>query len=179
MRDALLVIDVVSTFEHADGERLLASFRERIGALRAAVAGCRDRGVPVVYVNDRHDRWDGDVPRLLRDALSGIGGDVVSAVAPRKGEPFLLKSRYSAFDHTGLELLLGELEVERVVLAGGTTEGCIVQTGIAGRELGFKVTIAEPACATIDEALERTALRYAEEVAGIRIAASLDGLVGV
>jgi nicotinamidase-related amidase len=179
MRDALLVVDVVSTFEHEDGERLLASFRERVGALRAAVAGCRDRGVPVVYVNDRHGHWDGDVQRLLRDGLAGIGGDVVSAVAPRKGEAFLLKSRYSAFDHTGLQLLLAELAVERLLLVGATTEGCIVQTGIDARELGFKVTIVEPACATIDPELEETALRYAERVAGMRVAASIDELTAV
>src|SRR4051812_16048017 len=179
MQDALLVIDVVSTFEHADGERLLASFRERLNALRAAIAGCRDRGVPVVYVNDRHGHWDGDVPRLLRDAVAGPGGDVASAVAPRKGEAFLLKSRYSAFDHTGLELLLAELDVGRLLLVGGTTEGCIVQSGIDARELGFKVTIVEPACATIDPELERTALRYAERVAGIHVASSVDELASV
>jgi nicotinamidase-related amidase len=179
MHDALLVVDVVSTFEHEDGERLLASFRERLNPLRAAIAGCRDRGVPVIYVNDRHGHWDGDVARLQRHALAAAGGDVVTALAPRKGEPFLLKSRYSAFDHTGLQLLLGELESERLLLVGGTTEGCIVQSGIDARELGFKVTIVEPACATIDEELERTALRYAEQVAGIRIAASVEELVGV
>src|SRR5262245_54525570 len=176
MRDALLVIDVVSTFEHEDGERLLASFRERLNALRAAIAACRDGDVPVIYANDRHGRWDGDVARLLRDALAGVGGDVASALAPRKGEPFLLKSRYSAFDHTPLEPLLGELDIERLRLVGGTTEGCIVQSGVAARERGFKVTIVEPACATLDGDLEQTALRYAEQVAGIRVASSTDGL---
>ena len=179
MRDALLVVDVVSTFRHEDGERLLASARERLPALRAALAGCRDRGVAVVYSNDMDSRWDGDVPRLVRDALAGPGGDVVLAVAPRKSEPFILKPRYSAFDHTPLELLLHELEVERLLLAGGTTEGCIVQTGIDARELGFKVTIVAPACTTIDPELEQTALHYAERVAGIRIAASVDELAAV
>ena len=66
-----------------------------------------------------------------------------------------------------------------MLLVGGSTEGCIVQSGIDARELGFKVTIVEPACATIDPELERTALRYAESVAGIRVAASIDDLVGV
>jgi nicotinamidase-related amidase len=174
MNDALLVIDVVSEFDHGDGHRLLASFRERLPDLRAAIATARTRGLPVVYVNDQHGRWDGDVPRLLRDALTGIGGDVAAAVAPRPGEPFVLKPRYSAFDHTPLELLLGELETERLLLVGGTTEGCVVQTGIDARELGFKVTVVAPACTTIDGELERTALRYAERVAGMHVAASVE-----
>jgi nicotinamidase-related amidase len=174
MNDALLVIDVVSEFDHGDGHRLLASFRERLPDLRAAIATARDRGVPVVYVNDQHGRWDGDVPRLLRDALTGAGGDVAAAVAPHAGDPFVLKPRYSAFDHTPLELLLGELEAERLLLVGATTEGCVVQTGIDARELGLEVTIVAPACATIDGELERVALHYADRVAGMYVAESVE-----
>jgi nicotinamidase-related amidase len=179
VNDALLVIDAISRFEHEDGERLLASFRARLPALRAAISDCQERGVPVIYVNDRHGRWDGDAPGLVRDAVAGPGGDVASAVAPRPGEPFLLKSRYSAFDRTELELLLRELEIERLLLAGATTEGCIVQTGIDARELGFKVTIVAPACAAIDERLERISLEYAQRVAGMRVAAAVGELAAV
>jgi nicotinamidase-related amidase len=179
VKDALLVVDVVTEFDHEDGDRLLASFRERLPAMRAALSTCRRRGTPVVYVNDNHGRWDGDVRKLVRDALAGPGGEVVSALAPARGEPFLLKARYSAFDHTALELLLRELELERLLLVGGTTEGCIVQTGIDARELGFKVTIVAGACATIDERLERVALSYAEGVAGIHVASSVEECVGV
>jgi nicotinamidase-related amidase len=168
--DALIVIDAISDFEHEDGGKLLASFRERLPAMRAALANARGDGTPVVYVNDHHGRWDGDARGLVEEAINGHGGDVIGDLAPRPGEPFLLKPRYSAFDHTALELLLRELEVERLLLAGGATEACIVQSGIDARELGFKVTILADACATIDEELERISLRYAEEVAGIRIA---------
>ena len=73
----------------------------------------------------------------------------------------LLKHRYSGFDHTALELLLGDLHVERLVLAGAATEGCVVQTAIDARERGFKVTIVADACATTDPHLEEIALRYA------------------
>jgi nicotinamidase-related amidase len=59
--------------------------------------------------------------------------------------------------------------VERVVLVGAATEGCVVQTVIDAREHGLKATILADACATADEHLEETALRYAEDVGGIRI----------
>jgi nicotinamidase-related amidase len=94
---------------------------------------------------------------------------VIAELAPRPGEPFLLKPRYSAFQHTALELLLRELEVERLLLAGGTTEPCIVQSGIDARALGFKVTILAAACATIEPELEQISLKYAAEVAGIYV----------
>jgi nicotinamidase-related amidase len=81
----------------------------------------------------------------------------------------LLKHRYSAFDHTALELLLASLRIERVLIIGTATEGCVVQTAIDAREHGLKATILADACATTDPALEETALRYAEDVGGIRV----------
>ena len=173
MNDALLVVDAISEFRHEDGGRLLDPFRARLPALRGAIDAARARRAPVVYVNDRHGRWDGDVSRLVEDAIAGAGGDVARDLAPQQSDPFLLKSRYSAFDHTELELLLEALETERLLLVGGTTEGCIVQSGIDARELGYKVTILADACTTIDEEVEQIALRYAERVAGIHVESAL------
>jgi nicotinamidase-related amidase len=113
---------------------------------------------------------------LVQAALaSECGAEVAAELAPEPGDHFLLKHRYSAFDHTALELLLEHLRAQRIVLIGAATEGCIVQTAIDAREHGFKATIIGDACATADEELERTALRYAEQVVGARIARSTDG----
>lgn len=182
MNDVLAVLDVLNDFEHDDGDRLLDSFRERLPALRAALEGARAAGTPVVYVNDRGGSWSADRRELLSRAAEGKGARLLSALRPRPHEPLLLKSRYSAFDHTDLELLLGELAAERLVLVGASTEGCVVQTGIDARELRFRVTILTSACATVDPGRERVALRYAEGVAGIRLApdlAALDPPLGV
>jgi nicotinamidase-related amidase len=120
----------------------------------------------VVYANDNLGVWDGDAPRLVRQALEGPGGELVRPIVPREGETFVVKPRYSAFDHTPLDLILRELEVERVLLGGLSTEGCVAQTAIAARELGFKVSVLAETCASVDEQLERVALEYLEAVAG-------------
>jgi biuret amidohydrolase len=80
-----------------------------------------------------------------------------------------VKPSYSAFDHTPLELILRDLEVERLLLAGTSTEGCVAQTAIDARELGFKVSVLADACATVDERIERIAIEYLEAVAGVWI----------
>jgi nicotinamidase-related amidase len=169
VKDALLLVDVVNRFEHEDGDRLLASFRRRLPALRELLARSRAAGIPVVYANDTDGRWNSDAPGLVRAALEGAGGDAVAEVAPQPADAVVLKPRYSAFDHTALVLLLRELEVERLLLAGAATEMCVVQTAIDARELGFKVTIVGDACATVDERIERLALEYAEEIVGARV----------
>jgi len=167
VKDALLVVDVIQEFRHEGAEGLLAAFRERHGALLAAIEDARRRGLPVVYANDNFGTWDGDASSLVRRAVEqGRAGQLVKAIAPRDGDRFVVKPRYSAFDHTPLELLLRELGVERVLLAGTATEMCVIQTAIDAREEGFKVTILADACASADEQMERLALEYAERIVG-------------
>jgi nicotinamidase-related amidase len=169
VRDALLLVDVLNDFEHEDGERLLSSFRERHDGMVRALGRARGEEVPVVYANDNYGVWDGDRRRLVRQALDGRGGDLLEALAPGEDDAFVVKPRYSAFDKTPLELILRELETERLLLAGASTEGCVAQTAIDARELGFKVSILAHACATVDERVEKVALDYLEAVVGVRI----------
>jgi nicotinamidase-related amidase len=168
MNDVLLLVDVIQRFEHEDGERLRASFAERLAGLKAALESARARGIPVVYANENEGVWDGDAPALVRRAIEqGRGGELVAAIQPQPRERFVIKPRYSAFDVTPLELILRELEIERILLAGTATEMCVAQTAIQARELGFKVTVLAHACATTDPGLELVALTYLERVAGV------------
>jgi nicotinamidase-related amidase len=169
VKDALLLVDVLNDFEHEDGERLLASFRARHEGMIRALGRARGDDVPVVYANDNYGVWDGDRRRLVRQALDGRGGDLLEALTPSEDDAFVVKPRYSAFDKTPLELILRELETERLLLAGASTEGCVAQTAIDARELGFKVSVLADACATVDERVERVALDYLEAVVGARI----------
>jgi nicotinamidase-related amidase len=169
MKDALLLVDVINDFRHEDGEKLLESFRERHGALVRTLEKARASDVPVVYANDNFGVWDGNAQRLVEQALDGAAGDLVERIAPREGDRFVVKPRYSAFDHTPLVLILRELEVERILLAGAATEMCVVQTSIDAREEGFKVSILADACVTTDPEIEALALRYAEEIIGARV----------
>ena len=173
VRDALLLVDVIQDFRHEGGERLLESFRARQPALVAAIERARADDLPIVYANDNHGAWDGDSGSLVRRAVEdGRAPELVEPVAPREGDRFVVKPRYSAFDHTPLELVLRELEIERVLLAGTATEMCVIQTAIDAKEEGFKVTILADACATTDERMEQLALEYAEQIVGAFVARS-------
>ena len=95
MKSAILVVDVITDFEHRDGDKLLASFADARPALEAALADARGRGLPVVYANDNGGLWDGDGRGLVERALNGRGGDLVRRVAPEAGDRFVVKPRYS------------------------------------------------------------------------------------
>jgi nicotinamidase-related amidase len=171
---ALLLVDVVKDFLHEDGERLFESYRERYGALAAAVEAARAAGEAVVYANDNAGPWESDAPALVRQAVAeGKGGDLVAAIAPQKGDTFVLKTGYSAFDGTPLALLLRDaLGVDELAVAGTATEMCVFQTVQDALRLGFTVSVLADACATVEPEHERLALEFLERVQGVPIVRS-------
>ena len=171
MARALLLVDVIKDFLHEDGERLLDSYRQRHGALVAAVAASRGAGEAVVYANDNAGRWDSDAPGLVRQAIEeGKGGELVAAVAPKDGETFVIKTGYSAFDETPLASLLRDgLRIDELAVAGTATEMCVFQTVQDALRLGFAVSVLADACATVDPEHERLALEFLERVQGVPI----------
>lgn len=173
-RAALLVVDVLNTFRHADGDRLLASLEQRVDALERAIADARARGLPVIYVNDNWGRWDGDAPALVRDAVErGLGGPLVARLAPQPGDRFVVKPGYSGFDYTPLGPLLDSLGVERVAIVGAATEMCVRDTAIDASRLGLGTAVLRDGCITTDPALEGLALESLARLARVQV---VDGL---
>ena len=170
LRDVLLLVDVVSDFEHGDGEALARSFARTQPALVAAIAEARRRGIPVVYANDSHGDWSGERRRQIERALRGRAGELVAGILPGEDDAYLVKPRYSAFDHTPLAMVLDAHRADRVLLAGTATEMCVAQTAIQAREIGLMVTVLADACAEVDAADARVALDYLESVVGARLA---------
>jgi nicotinamidase-related amidase len=168
---ALLLVDVIKDFRHEDGERLLASYRERHPALVRILREARAGGVPVAYANDSAGSWDSDAPGLVRRAVDeGRAGELVAAVAPRPGEPVVLKPRYSAFDATPLATVLRERDVDELLVAGTATEMCVFQTVTDALRSGFRAAVQADACATVDEENERLALEYLARVLAVPVA---------
>jgi nicotinamidase-related amidase len=172
MGRALLLVDVIKDFRHEDGDRLLASYRERHEALAAAIRESREAGHAVVYANDNDGLWDSEAPRLVQQAIDrGKAGDLVAEVAPAQGDTFVLKRGYSAFDATPLaSILQEELKVDELAVAGTATEMCVFQTVTDAVRIGFRVSVLANACATVDEANERLALDYLEQILQVEIA---------
>jgi len=174
MRDCLLLVDLFDDFQHEDGDRLLACFRDRFPALRELIRVSREQATSIVYANDSFGIFDGDAHGVVERATRGPAGQLVERIAPAREDRFIVKPRYSAFDHTPLALVLQDLGIERILLAGMSTEGCVAQTAIDARENGFKVSLIASACCTVDLELEEVALAYLERVVGVRVGISLD-----
>src|SRR4051794_40631978 len=90
---ALLVVDMLSSWDFDDADALLAQalpIAPRIAALRRR---CRAAGVPVVYANDNHGRWRSDFRQVVEAALQGDGDGarIARLLAPDEHDYFVLK----------------------------------------------------------------------------------------
>jgi nicotinamidase-related amidase len=156
---ALIVIDMLNTYDHEDADRLAASAREalpRIVELRDAALARDD--VLLVYVNDNHDTWEAGRAELVERAMSGKRPELVEPLAPREPVPFIPKGRHSIFYQTGLAHLLSVTDVERVVLTGQVTEQCILYSALDAYLRGYELVVPQDAVAHIDDDLADAAL---------------------
>jgi nicotinamidase-related amidase len=169
---ALLVVDVLNTFDHEDGEVLMRRFADRVAFMEHAIARARRRGRHVVYVNDRHgaDRRE----ELVERVLAGRGGTLVARLAPQPGDPVVLKPSYSGFDDTDLAWVLRELGVRRVAVMGAVTEMCVAETASDAVAAGWPTVVLRGASVPLAGTREQDALASLERQ-GIAVAADPDG----
>jgi nicotinamidase-related amidase len=78
------------------------------------------------------------------------GSDIHDSAAHFVGEPIVYKHYPNSFRETNLLEMLKEWGIERVVITGMMTHMCVDATARAAADLGFKVIVAEDACATRD-----------------------------
>ncbi|WP_455354903.1 isochorismatase family cysteine hydrolase [Streptomyces sp. SYSU K217416] len=161
-RTALVVIDMINTYDHADAELLLPSVREALPAVIRLLEVARSREVPVIYVNDNFGDWRSHHGEIVRTALAGPHADLVRPVRPDENSLFVMKARHSIFFETPLGYLLGELDVDHLVLCGQVTEQCVLYSALDAHIRHLTVTVAEDAVAHIHADLARAALRMME-----------------
>jgi nicotinamidase-related amidase len=161
-RTALIVVDMLNTYEHADAEPLVESVRAQLPAMRRIIDDAREREVFTAYVNDHHGDWTANRERLTERALAGAQPDLVEPIAPAADLPFVIKARHSIFYGTQVEYMLRHEEIERIVLIGQVTEQCILYSALDAYVRHFEVAVPPDAVAHIHAELADAALQLME-----------------
>jgi nicotinamidase-related amidase len=164
-KTALVMTDMLNSYDHEDAEPLVESVREKLPCIVRLLEDARaapDDDVMVVYVNDNHDRWEAGRQELIERALDGEHPDLVEPIAPHDPVPFIAKGRHSIFYQTAVDHLLRSYEVERVVLAGQVTEQCILYSALDAYMRGYEIVVPPDAVAHIHEDLAKGALAMME-----------------
>ncbi len=138
LRAALLVIDVQESFRHMPYWSTidLPAFQD---ALQRLVAGCRQRGVPVL--NIFHVEAEGPFS-IESGLLRPLDGCTWNADAT------FHKHTHNAFTDSGLDLFLRRLGIGRVVIAGIRCEQCCETTARVAADIGYAVDFVSEATLT-------------------------------
>jgi nicotinamidase-related amidase len=127
---ALLLIDVINDFEFPDSDRLLEQSIPMTRRLVAFKRLARKNNIPAIYVNDNFGQWKSDFRHIVEHCTDPrvCGAQVSKHLRPQKNDYFVLKPKHSGFYSTSLDVLLGFLRVDTLILAGVATNICVLFT---------------------------------------------------
>lgn len=159
-RPALLIIDMINTFEFKGAASLLRA----AGPAARRIATLRKRwhaaGAPVIYVNDNFMRWQADFRELVAVCMhDGMpGAEIARLLQPGPDDYFVLKPKHSAFMSTPLDVLLAKLGTRELVLTGVAADSCIVATAQDAHMRELRVRVPRDCVAAISDARTERAL---------------------
>jgi nicotinamidase/pyrazinamidase len=187
---ALVVVDVQNDFADPGGSLSVAGADKVVDAVNVEIAAAKAAGAPVVYTQDWHP------PRTPHFVTQGgpwpvhcVAGTWGAQLHPRLAVdgPAVRKATgqedgYSGFTmrdvasgeklSTGLDAVLRELGVKRVVIAGLALDYCVKWTALDALQLGYETVVARNATAPVEVSPGDGARAEAEIVAaGAELAA--------
>jgi nicotinamidase-related amidase len=139
MARALVVVDIQNDY-FPGGANPLDGPEAAAEQARTLLDAFRASGEPVMHV--RHV-WDAPDALYLRPGTPG--GEIHQAVSPEPGEAVVDK----AFPNAFLETSLKDAGVNEIVVCGMMTCMCVDATVRAAVDLGYDVSVAHDACATM------------------------------
>jgi len=184
-KSALLVIDLQNAFCHKDGTLGRSGLdTDRLGAvikpLRHVIKRCHDAGMPVLWTVQEHFEEDRRRGRKRlpshtskRKGVSALAGtwdaEIVDELKDLVGEParVIRKHRFGAFYETRLEVVLEQLGVEALFIAGLTANACVETTIREAYLRDYDVVAIEDCISGVNPEWEESAKKVWRQYLGI------------
>jgi nicotinamidase-related amidase len=162
MSAALIIVDMLNSYEHEDADPLMDSVRQMLPAVEDLIDRAREEEAMVVYVNDNSGDWSAARAEIVELAMNGRAPELIEPLIPPPGTPFVVKARHSIFYQTQLEYLLRQEQIDRLILAGQVTEQCVLYSALDAYVRHFELAIPSDCVAHIREDLAQAALKMME-----------------
>ena len=170
---ALLVIDIQNTYletkPDSDDNARWQPFFERMNNIvipntASLIADARQRGVEVIFARIACLKQDGR-DRSLSQKKPGFNylllpkdrddSQLVPELTPQGDEIVVLKTTDSALTGTNLRLILRNMGIENIVVAGIFTDQCVSSTVRSLADESFNVIVVDDCCAAATDELHR------------------------
>ena len=176
-RTALLVIDIQNTYMEIDPDPVEAErwapFRARMNEVvipntAKLIDACRERGVEIIFARIACLKPDGR-DRSLSQKKPGFNylllpkdredSQIVPELVPAVDDIVVIKTTDSALTGTNLRLVLRNMEISDVIVAGIFTDQCVSSSVRSLADESFGVVVVEDCCAAATEELHLNELR--------------------
>jgi ureidoacrylate peracid hydrolase len=173
-KTALVIIDMQNAFLEPGGPIEVPAAREIVATINRAAQGCRELGVPVIWIRSHHPRNGGDWrhffdhfvrPERREAAAAHLSADAHGSqfypeMDLRDDDYVVIKNRYSCFvpGSSSLERLLRNIGRDTIVLCGTKTNVCVESTARDGMMIDFRVVVLSDATATLSDVEQQAAL---------------------
>jgi len=166
-KTALVAIDMQNAFLEPNGPIPVRSALEIVEPINRAAQGCRELGVPVIWIRSHHpanggdwrhffdhfvrpDRREAAAAHLSADAH---GSQFYSEMDVQDSDYIVIKNRYSCFvpGSSSLERLLRSMGRDTIVLCGTKTNICVESTARDGMMIDFRVVVLQDATSTLSD----------------------------
>src|SRR3712207_1207185 len=163
---ALVLIDMINDLEFPGGEKLLEPAVAAAGRTAELKRRAKALGIPVIYANDNFGRWRSDFREVIDHvADDGVrGAPLARLLRPDGDDYFVLKPKHSAFFSTTLDTLLEYLGATRLILAGVSTDICVLFTANDAYMRDYHLHVPEDCVAAEDPEQTRRTLEYMRRV---------------
>lgn len=165
-RTAVVAVDLQPDCIEDDGAWPIFNRETLLANSSLALDVCRAAGLPIIYTqhwldprgHDAIRREPRENGRPLHSVAGTPGADIHPIVAPTATDIIVRKQRFSAFYGTNLDLLLGNLEVDHLIMFGVWTEACFETSVWDAIWRDYRITIVKDACGTATELMHMTAI---------------------
>lgn len=166
---AVLVVDMLNDF--VTGALKCDRGLKIVPKTKQLLAGCREKGVPVIFCNDAHLKGIDHELKFWGDhAIAGTkGAEVIPELDLCDKDYVVPKRRYSGFFQTDLKLLLDELKVNTVIMTGLHAHMCVRHTSADAYQYGYDVVVAKDATDSFTEEDYNYGIKYLKETYGAEI----------
>lgn len=163
---AVLIIDMVEEFVSgrfgSDRARRCAESIEKL------IEIARKKGWMIIFTVDKHTSQDFEFRvwgrHCVRDEPS------TKLVFHQTSSDIVIeKMRYDAFFNTPLDTILRNYDIESIVLAGISTDICVLHTAAGAFFRNYEIFVCRECTEAIDESTKEWAIKYMERVYGAKI----------
>jgi nicotinamidase-related amidase len=180
-KPALLIIDMQNDFVLEGRPLRVASARTVIPKIHEVLAALRAKKLPVFHIVRVHRKDGSDVEIIRREifrkqpfAVEGTpGAAIVDELTPLPGEYVIPKIRMSAFIGTELDLMLRNLGITDLVVAGIQTPNCIRTTVFDAIAYNYPVVLAVDATGAQTDEIHNANVRDMQNIS-VRIMTTKD-----